>query len=672
MLWCLFRQSFCHFRRRVGLALGLGLLVLACGPAASAPALDADVSGNLSLPEQPDVVDISKRFSLAVDASRVQTLAQMQQATFEPLNGRFAVGYDNRAFWLRFSVSDSQVRARQWWLEIAPALLDRVELYEQLPGGGFSRRQTGDRSPFSTRDIPYNNFVFALSPQAQPTTYYLRVESDSTVWVNARIWHASLFAADSNRTSQLQTLGIGAVLLLLLTSVVQGIVFRQAVYVAFVAYVAVTFVLLSAAYLPLHFPSQWYLLGDGIPPVATCLSVTAYAVFCHYFLYDIHQARLFKWAFFTLSAVGLVGAVACIWPQWRWLIPGIVIVKIVGTLLPLWAASGRLLRGSPYDRLVWLGIFSNVLAQAYLFLVLSGTIDDSPAWARLHGFTTGMVLHVLLLSFALFERMRLVSVQRDTYQREVTTQRLLREASEKIASDQRSFLAMVAHELRGPLAVARSAGYNLRQLLGPADVGITTHPTTQATNTRLDRIDTSLAQMAALVETCLAHERQGASQPLSLHTRVRLADVQAAVQGLLRDEVAQRVQWPLDKPVNASLPGDQALLAIALRNLLENACRYDTTGAQVEVSWQEAEELGQRRWQLQVQDRGPGLPAAQRDPVFSPFARGSPTAGDGLGLGLGLYIVQRIASMHGGHLAYGDRPGGGAVFTLSLPVLSEV
>ena len=73
---------------------------------------------------------------------------------------------------------------------------------------------------------------------------------------------------------------------------------------------------------------------------------------------------------------------------------------------------------------------------------------------------------------------------------------------------------------------------------------------------------------------------------------------------------------------------------------------------------------------VQVDDRGPGVPVPDRELVFERFAR-SGSRGSRGGTGLGLSLVAEIARAHGGTVWCDDRPGGGARFTLALPLRSE-
>jgi signal transduction histidine kinase len=118
--------------------------------------------------------------------------------------------------------------------------------------------------------------------------------------------------------------------------------------------------------------------------------------------------------------------------------------------------------------------------------------------------------------------------------------------------------------------------------------------------------------------------------------------------------------------------GNKDALYQALRNLVENALRFTAAETEVEISVDSA-------GSVTVSDRGPGIPPQERELLFRRFWQGvRRQRRDGLpdslgqeasgGAGLGLAIAQRIAETHGGSLRISDNPGGGARFTLSLPL----
>jgi signal transduction histidine kinase len=119
-----------------------------------------------------------------------------------------------------------------------------------------------------------------------------------------------------------------------------------------------------------------------------------------------------------------------------------------------------------------------------------------------------------------------------------------------------------------------------------------------------------------------------------------------------RLEVAPRVE------------GDPGELEQVVLNLLLNAVEAHSGPGEVEVHLSLVREA--RRVVLEVADRGPGLPTDLGDRVFDPFVT-TKREGTGLGLPISFQIVRR----HGGELTLSDRPGGGALARVSLPILEE-
>ncbi len=119
----------------------------------------------------------------------------------------------------------------------------------------------------------------------------------------------------------------------------------------------------------------------------------------------------------------------------------------------------------------------------------------------------------------------------------------------------------------------------------------------------------------------------------------------------------------LDLAGSLTLEGDRRLLQRALRNLIENAAQASPNRARVQVR------LGQADGDavIEVLDQGPGLNEEQRDRAFDPFYTTKP---EGQGSGLGLSISLGIVEYYGGRLELANRPGGGAMARMLLPVSS--
>ena len=212
---------------------------------------------------------------------------------------------------------------------------------------------------------------------------------------------------------------------------------------------------------------------------------------------------------------------------------------------------------------------------------------------------------------------------------------------EALLRSHQSLLANASHELRSPLARLKMA---VEMLEGAAP----------AQRQRLrDEIHTNIGELDALVEEVLLASRLGASTPLDLDDRVDMLGLAA--------EEASRV-GAVAQGDTAIVGGNERLLRRALRNLLENARRYGGGDLGVEVRV-----LPGGGAEVDVCDRGPGVPESLRERIFEPFFRLPGHAEREGGIGLGLALVRQIAERHGGNVRCLPREGGGSCFRLALP-----
>jgi two-component system, OmpR family, sensor kinase len=119
-----------------------------------------------------------------------------------------------------------------------------------------------------------------------------------------------------------------------------------------------------------------------------------------------------------------------------------------------------------------------------------------------------------------------------------------------------------------------------------------------------------------------------------------------------------------DVPLQAEtvqVTGSARLLHRLVRNLIDNARRYG--GGQVEVELRRVVAAVE----IDVMDRGPGVPETERERVFEPFYRSAGASEASGGVGLGLALVRQIARQHDGEAHCLPRPGGGSLFRVTLP-----
>ena len=110
------------------------------------------------------------------------------------------------------------------------------------------------------------------------------------------------------------------------------------------------------------------------------------------------------------------------------------------------------------------------------------------------------------------------------------------------------------------------------------------------------------------------------------------------------------------------MKGDEQMLSVLIGNLIDNGLKY---GASKPLKV-ELKELG-GSFLLQVTDNGPGIPAGEEKRIFEKFYRvGNEETRTSKGTGLGLFIVDAVARMHGAEVTAGNRPEGGAFFMVKF------
>jgi signal transduction histidine kinase len=224
-----------------------------------------------------------------------------------------------------------------------------------------------------------------------------------------------------------------------------------------------------------------------------------------------------------------------------------------------------------------------------------------------------------------------------------------------VARMKSEFVSTVSHEFRSPLTGIRQLGEMLaRDRI--TDEG--------KRHQYYDLIVRESDRLGRLVENLLDFSRMEAGRKPyrfePLDTAAWLSNVAEEFQ-----IEALRSGYHLETDIPAQLPtvsGDREALSTALRNLLDNACKYSPESKSV---WLAAEpQNGGVR--VQVRDHGVGISAQDQRQIFEKFFRGGPLANDVKGAGLGLSLVQHIVAAHEGEISVESREGEGSTFSMYL------
>jgi two-component system sensor histidine kinase RstB len=219
-----------------------------------------------------------------------------------------------------------------------------------------------------------------------------------------------------------------------------------------------------------------------------------------------------------------------------------------------------------------------------------------------------------------------------------------------LLEDQKRLVQAVAHEIRTPIARLRFGAEMLDVSEDPQD-----------RERRREELEADLEELEAMVQELLVYSRYETGRvPLTLQSIPIRASVERLVAKL--PEGGPPVEIAPDEGAPDELLADARAFNRALRNLLANAARHGQERVRVRWSWDDGALV------LAVEDDGPGIPGAERERVFQPFARLDEARDRGSGgVGLGLAIVRRILLAHGGSVRVETSELGGARFVTRWP-----
>ncbi len=255
-----------------------------------------------------------------------------------------------------------------------------------------------------------------------------------------------------------------------------------------------------------------------------------------------------------------------------------------------------------------------------------------------------------------FANLAALAVERARLDEQANRARLLGEA-EKL---QTALLNSISHDLRTPLVSIQGV---LDSLLDVEQGGENAVVLDRAA--RLDMLENAreeTARLNRLVENLLDMTRLEAG---NIKMRLEPGDL----QDLIGAALAHLDEQFKDHPVSVTMaedmpliPMDFVLMEQVIVNLLDNATKYSPPGAPIEISVACVDS----RALIRIADRGPGIPTQELDQVFNKFHRVK-QSGQAKGLGLGLSICKGIVEAHHGRIWAENRPGGGSVFSVTLP-----
>lgn len=595
-------------------------------------------------------------------------------------------GFTSAAVWLRFSLHRAPGAAPAWVLRLSNALLDDVRLYCADGHGGWQEWRSGENLPRARWALDYRSPVLPLALDGEgPQEFLLRLQSKNALAVGIEFWPRQAFDDFSRREAYFYGLYFGVYLLLIVMHA--GIwrmtrVPESGWYFAYVT-VTVTFEGMSVG-LPqqlLRLPVSW---SDPLLGLSMALALPVGAIFAArqlglHALYPRAQRR-----YTALSALlGGFAALAVLLDRYALGAQTMQLSALAAIPLVLGLGAWLLWRGHRPARFFLLA-FGVFYAGAIVSFLRNLGVVPANFWTE-HAAALGTLIHMGMMSLSINVHYRRLKAEKAQAQAalveaalahsqqleqrvaertaELFAQVQRREALEQelraalavergIREEQREFVAMVSHEFRTPLAIINTSAQQIARNLDAAP---------ERTLRRCQNIRDGAARLLALVDDYLTQDRMEAGQA---HLRCAPFAVREWLDGLAAEWPAGRLRVDLGA-LPATLSGDLGLLSIAVRNLLINADRHTAAELCIRLEAQTGAAGGLC---LRVANPAPAIPPEDAAQLFQKYYRGRQAQWRS-GAGLGLYLVRRIARLHGGEACL-ERRGveGEVVFRIEVPV----
>lgn len=355
------------------------------------------------------------------------------------------------------------------------------------------------------------------------------------------------------------------------------------------------------------------------------------------------------------------------------ILPGVLVMlsactgspKALSTLMFACLLPAPLISMPAYVRLWQTGDLSGRLIAWVLplhFFIMWPAILGGLGWMVMHPFSLLAVrcaalpvIFVMHVSIAL--QTRDAERARNEAQIRAAEAQLSSEREKRARQERERFLALIAHEVRNPVAVIETATHSLRLLDQHCAAP-------ELRSRRYDSIRRAVDRMRSLMELTEAQERllgdTAHFEPVDLCAIGH--SLRTALEPALMERVVIHGSMHIPR-----VHGDPRLLYFAGLNLIENAARYAQPGTPILLDVYAAEnQAGKAGVAWRVRDHGPGIPPEQEQSIFKRYQRLHESGGHA-GLGLGLPLVREIMEKHGGTLLLDRTWTHGACFTLWFP-----
>ena len=592
--------------------------------------------------------------SFLKDPSGQMTLEEVQLAhaggAFEPVKDlAVTTGYRaDKPLWIHFSTDYPVGDASIWWLLMAPELLESITVYAEQPDGHFDVHHGGKALPFMQREMEGIGHAFRLGQDPGGLRhYFIRMTTAVAIKVEPSLWKERVLSHYLYGVNATMGVYFGIVALLIVAALVRAVRFRHAWDIAYLIYIVgfELFNLTNAGLIQAWGLTDNMAIRQGLLQTGILITGLSFAALTRSLIVwpDRGTRWLRHWPLGgVLMLLSVLALTAALNPTLFLEVNFNSAVSLLGlsTLAGLWASW----KNYANARLMTLCFLPFVLWAVYVTIArwLEAPIPD--AWNRSRILMGTSLLHLFFLWFLILSQD--ARLERAKRQLESKLEILQSEMS-----NMSLFFGMLTHELNHPL----------QSLIGLAKSECGNHHSFDAGDLR-PRMRQIGREFADILETCTQRIQQAASSTLMPEA----VNLPALLKGIANHFQQKTVEHLVLCDLQALPPQfvcDPKLVGILLSNLLENAIRYSSPDS---VIWVRGKAIDVDTVEITVEDEGAGIPKAMQREIFDRYVQLGNSSGAQRGIGMGLFIVKRIAEMHGGSATCESATDQGSTFRVIL------
>lgn len=588
-------------------------------------------------------------------------IVELDKSNFELLTeDSLNKGFTHSTYWMKFSLLDrtSDKKTQSWKLETTYPLLDYLDIYIVDEQKNIEHIKLGDTYLYNQRPIDHRNFIIPIPlHDNERKDIYIRIATSSSMQVPIFIWHPDFFF-EAHSTEQ-YGLGLyyGMMLVMFFYNFFLWFSIRDSNYLWYIGYIA-SFAILQATTSGLSYQYLWPnspWLESIAPPVSIALVGFFGTAFTRRFLhtrqYHVVADNLLR-SVLGLSAVvfvlSFIADTATVMALAK-------VVVLAFLLFILYASVAMLLRGHRQARFFLAAWVSLILGGLFTIGMMLGIFPNT--FLMTHASKIGSVLEIILLSFALADRIKVIENEKKVI--EFRAQQELERTNKKLQENNRlkdEFLATISHEFRTPL----------NGILGSLEL-----TQLDITHETINMAKGSAHEMLNLVDQVLSYTELQAGNFIIKAAAINLPEFLEKLNHNMQQAcAAKNIEFTVENnPRNPKIiVADKKRLLQAINPILDNALRFTERG-HINLSVQVKYVDKQYVLLIKIEDSGIGIAENKRDNILDAFTQGDGSSSRQFsGLGIGLSLVQALCSQLEGSIHVTSEENYGTLIELSLPI----